>query len=178
MANTALLLLVVCAQVADPQTPTLRAAARELGAYEEIVLVSHPVVRLADLAAASELIAEVAITTEKSFLTQDGTEIWTDYVAEITQPIDPRHYTRERMIMIRRRGGVVDIDGRRIQSQENGFPPFSVGERYVVFLRKGQIQDAYTVVCGSAGAFEVTEGTVNGKPIAGFRDDIVRELAH
>jgi hypothetical protein len=171
-------LFVVCAQLADSQPPSLRAAARELGAYEEIVLVSYPSVRLADLAAASELIAEVAVTAEKSFLTQDGTEIWTDYAAEISQTIDPRHYARERAIVIRRRGGVVEIDGRRLQSQENGFPPFAVGQRYVVFLRKGHYQDAYTVVCGSAGAFEVTAGVVNGKPLAGFREDIVRELAH
>jgi hypothetical protein len=171
-------LLVVCAQLADPQPPSLRAAARELGAYEEIVLVSYPVARLADLAAASELIAEVAITAEKSFLTQDGAEIWTDYAAEISQAIDPRHYTRVRTIVIRRRGGVVELDGRRVQSQENGFPPFSLGARYVVFLRKTQYQDTYTVVFGSAGAFEVMGDVVNGKPLAGFRDDIVRELAH
>lgn len=178
MTDTALLLLVVCAQVADSPPPSLRAAARELGAYEEIVLVSYPAVSLAEVAAASELIVEVAITTERSFLSQDGEEVWTDHVARIAQALDPRHYTRERMIVIRRRGGVVDIDGRRIRSLENGFPPFSVGERYVLFLRKGQHHDGYDVVFGSAGAFEVTNGTVNGKPMAGFRDDIVRELAH
>jgi hypothetical protein len=72
----------------------------------------------------------------------------------------------------------VDIDGRRIRSLENGFPPFAVGDQYVLFLRKGRHQDAYDVVFGSAGAFEVTNGTVNGKPIIGFRDDIVRELTH
>jgi hypothetical protein len=177
MADFALVLLVVCAQAADAQQPSLRTAASELGAYEEIVLISYPSVRLADLAAASELIVEVAITNEKSFLTPVGDEIWTDYSARIEHALDPRYYTRERTIVIRRRGGLVDVDGRRVRSLENGFSPFVVGDRYVLFLRKGRQHDAYEVVFGAAGAFEVTNGTVDGKSIAGFRDDIVRELA-
>jgi hypothetical protein len=169
-------LLVVCAQAVDAPPPSLRAAARELSAYEEIVLVPYPPVRLADLAAASELIVEVAITAESSFLTQDGEEIWTDYVAQIAQALEPRHYAREPLIVIRRRGGVVEMDGRRIGSTENGFPPFAVGGRYVVFLRKGRDPATYDVAFGPYGSFEVTSGTVDGKPIGAFRDEIVKQL--
>jgi hypothetical protein len=177
MSLFAFVLLVVCAQAANAQQPSLRTAANEMGAYEEIVLISYPSVRLADLAAASELIVEVEITNEKSFLTPGADEIWTDYTARIEHALDPRYYTRERTIVIRRRGGLIEVDGRRIRSMENGFSPFVVGDRYVLFLRKGRQQEAYEVVFGAAGAFEVTNGTVDGKTIAGFRDEIVRELA-
>jgi hypothetical protein len=63
------------------------------------------------------------------------------------------------VITIRRVGGVMNIEGRKVFSNESGFPPFFDGGEYVLFLKTDAGQP-YELMAGPQSAFSVDRGTV------------------
>ena len=63
-------------------------------------------------------------------------------------------------------GGVIDVDGRTVSSSEADFPPFPIGEEYILFLRFDPQQKTYIVPYGAQGAFRL---------VAGFAEQVSRE---
>lgn len=175
------LALSVCVSTAlsfDGQTQTLREVATEHGAFEEIVLTSYSPVGLAELTSASDLIVEVTILSERGFLANSDNEVWTDYVAQVIRTLKPQSGSGpdQPTITIVRRGGTVEIEGRRLFSAENGFPPLRSGAQYVLFLRAARGPGSYVIAAGPYGLFPVTNGAVNGKPMESFREDVAHRL--
>ena len=130
------------------------------GTLEEIVLTADAPTSLVDLATASDLIAEAEVIDQRSFLDRDGTRILTDYRVSVTQVLKARTVQTDPTVTVRRRGGTIPYGGASVVSSENGFRPFQIGERYVLFLRKSQQAGVYEIVSGKYGATPVIDGAV------------------
>jgi hypothetical protein len=119
-------------------------------------VTSYEPVQLADLAGRADLVVEASTTGGQSVLKQDETDIYTDYTFTISALIKNRRRIGLHVgdaITVRRVGGSVQIDGRTVQSIENGFPVFNAGERYILFLVQTPRPDAYAVMGGPQGVF-------------------------
>jgi hypothetical protein len=116
------------------------------------------------MSAAASAVVRVSVRGSQTFLTSDGMTILTDYqmaVVDVVKgsnatPVVPGH-----SITVRRLGGVMTIEGRRVFSNESGFAPFANDAEYVLFLKTGSTP-SYELVAGSRSAFRVHQGTVIG----------------
>jgi hypothetical protein len=151
------LLIVTVPALAGAQT--LREQVLTAGISEEVLLVDYPSLALRDLTSAANAVVHVSIRSGASFLSDNGESMHTDYPAAVIDVVKASgsRVKRGDVITIRRAGGVMDIDGRKVFSNESGFPQFESGE-YVLFLKKSG--KAYALVAGPQSAFRVHDGTI------------------
>ena len=145
---------------------------------EEVVVGPVSPVDVAELVAASDLIAEVAVTSQRSFV--HGDAVWTDYGVRIVQTLQSRESRADSSatLVVRKRGGTVPVEGRTFISVDGRFPAFQAGEEYVLFLRGNADSTVYEIVGGPNGALRVVDGSVTGTlPLTEFRDTVVRHAA-
>lgn len=137
------------------------------GVSEELVIVDYPSLSLGAMTASACAVVRVAIRNSDSFLSSDGMEILTDYRVAVVDVIkESARITAGDVITIRRVGGALNIEGRRILSNESGFPAFSDGSEYVLFLKTGSSQ-SFELAAGPHSAFRVDRGMV--APLASAR---------
>lgn len=156
----ALLMTGVVPAAAGAQQHTLREQVRTMGVSEEVVVSAHPVLGPREMAAAAESVVRVAVRNRDTFLSPDGSTMLTDYRATVNEVIKDAtgRVAAGDIITIRRVGGVMEIDGRKVFSNEAGFPPFAEGAEYLLFL-KGSGQP-FELVGGAQSAFRVEGGLV------------------
>ena len=156
----ALLVTVLVPARASAQQHTLREQVLTMGVTEEVVVSAHPQLGPREMAAAAGAVVRVAVRNHDTFLSADGATMLTDYRAAVTEVIKDaaRAVAVGDVITIRRVGGVMQIDGRKVFSNEAGFPPFADGAEYVLFLKDGG--QPYELVAGAASAFRVEKGLV------------------
>jgi hypothetical protein len=150
-----MLLIVTVPALADAQT--LREQVRTAGISEEVLLVDYPELALRDMTSAANAVLHVSIRSGASFLSDNGETIHTDYPAAVIEVMKGSRVKSGDVITIRRKGGVMEIDGRKVFSNESGFPPFAPGE-YVLFLKKSG--KTYELLAGPQSAFRVQAGTI------------------
>jgi hypothetical protein len=145
---------------------------------EEVVVGHYPPADVSELVAASDLIVEVTIASQRSFV--HGDSVWTDYGVQIARTLQSREPRVERgtLLTVRKRGGTVPVDGRTFISVDSQFPAFQAGEQYLLFLRADSDSTVYDVFAGPCGALRVVDGSVTGTlPLTEFRDTVVRHAA-
>jgi hypothetical protein len=170
------LLLIVTAPVPafpqeaapPPAPPTMREQVLALGVSEEIVVADYPALPLRDQASAATAVVHVTVRGGDSFLSGDGQAILTDYrmiVVDVLKDATSRLNAGD-VVTVRRTGGVTSIAGRKVFSSENGFPAFSAGGEYVLFL-KADAGQPFEMLAGPQSAFRVHQGTIT--PVADER---------
>lgn len=78
------------------------------------------------------------LTDESPQLTEDESFLFTEYTMHIDEVIKDKRATGLQAggdITVIRGGGVGRINGRTIRAEREGFKPFAVGTRYVLFLK-------------------------------------------
>ena len=156
------LFVVVAAPSTVVAQHTLRDQVLTAGISEEVVVADHPTLPLRELTSASGAVVHVTIRRSTAFLSTDGASIQTDYkavVVGVVKPSDPTRLTIGDEITIRRIGGVMNLEGRTLYSNEAGFPPFAAATEYVLFL-KTQPGQPFELVTGPHSAFRVQDGAI------------------
>jgi hypothetical protein len=146
----------VTTSAADAAAASIREQVRQTGGFERIVVARDNQLQLAGLVGNSELIVEASVTGAKTFLSDDGADIYTDYTFKVQTILKNARRPGLRSgntVTVRREVGEVLVDGHPAASYENEFPPFESNERYVLFLTAEDAQAVYTVFGGAKGAF-------------------------
>ncbi len=158
--------LVVCfgtgrhAVIAQQAGPSISQEVAETGVFERIVVTADHPLQVADLVGRADLIVEASTTGGRSYLNAAGTDIYTDYAFSVHSLIKNRlrpELHAGSAMTVRRESGEVIVDGRAAVSYENGFPAFTAGEHYILFLTRQPHENAYSVFGGSQGAFSAGE---------------------
>ena len=166
MRYLALPLLLVGALPSIASAQALQDQVLAHGVTEEVVLFDYPTLPLDAMTTAAGAVVHVAVRSSDTFLSPDGASILTDYrvaVIEVAKDASGSGIKPGDVITVRRVGGTMTVAGRRVFSNESGFPPFSNDAEYVLFLntRSGQ---PYQMVAGAASAYRVDRGAIT--PIA------------
>ena len=160
--STSVAALVVCfgtgghAVIAQQAAPPIRQQVAETGVFEQIVVTADRPLQVADLVGRADLIVEASTTGGRSSLNAAGTDIYTDYTFSVHSVIKSRRRPELRAgsaMTVRRESGEVIVDGRAAVSYENGFPAFTAGEHYILFLMQQPNENVYLVFGGPQGAF-------------------------
>jgi hypothetical protein len=163
-------LLILGSPVAADAQETIREQVLTNGVSEELVVVDHPSLSFGELVSTAGAVVHVSVRTSETFLSSDGRSIFTDYrvaVIDVLKESSGPRIGAGDTITIRRVGGVMNIEGRRVFSNEAGFPRFTTGDNYVLFL-KTQTGQPHEIMAGSQSAFRVQQGTV--APLVGSID--------
>lgn len=162
MRQLAFSLLILGAPAVAEAQQTIREQVVTNGVSEELVVVDHPPLSLGELAATANAVVHVSVKTSETFVSSDGMSILTDYrvaVIDVLKESSDSRIGAGDVVTIRRVGGVMNIAGRRVFSNEAGFPRFITGDQYVLFL-KTQSGQPHEIMAGSQSAFRVHQGTV------------------
>ena len=158
--NAGWTLLLLAALGAEPTSYTLQETIRDrvkrYGSLEVIVLKEYSPVDLPTLVAHADLVVRGVVTGSKSFLTAE--HVITDYSVQVLSLVRGEG-VEGRVIVVRRDGGSVSIDGGKIDTRESDFPSFEITDEYVLFLKRAP--EGYHVVShGAQGAFRIEGGSV------------------
>jgi hypothetical protein len=135
----------------------IRESVRKHGLIEALYFHEYPPADLSALVTNTDTIARVVVMTAHSSLI--GEKIWTDFGAQVLSVSKGDRQLETRTITVRKAGGTVSIEGRRVLGTESGFPPFELADEYVLFLKT--TPDGHSVVpFGPQGAFKVEGGKV------------------
>lgn len=78
------------------------------------------------------------LNTDSPQLTEDESFLFTEYTLNVEEVIKSQPAKRLKAgetITVIREGGVGQINGRTVRAEREGFQPFTLGERYVLFLQ-------------------------------------------
>jgi hypothetical protein len=157
---TSIIMLTVAALHGAQQT--LREQTR-FGPVERHIMTEYDPVTLDQVAARAETILVGTVASGRTFVSPDGKQLFTDYDITVELSVKQtvgRGISRGDTLVVRRVGGVTQIDGVNVVAIENDFPQFKPGERYVLFVRSVPGSSYYTMVHGPEGAFLVSDGSV------------------
>jgi len=146
--------------VAQEPTQSLRQQLEETGGFERIIVSSDEPLSLAQLTTRAKLVVEATVAYSQSHVDDSGADVYTDYTITVASVMKNREQSVVQagdLLTVRRRHGVVVVDGRSAAVFENGFPGFQPGERYVLFLTRGTREYVYAVLGGNQGAFTAGE---------------------
>ena len=156
---TASLTCALGAAAAAEREASIPSQLREAGSFERIIVATDRPVVLADLVGAADLVVEASAAARRSYLDADEANIYTDYSFTLNEIMKNRRRSgllkAGHSIVVRRESGTVVINGLRATTIENGFGPFAENGRYLLFLKQLGEQNAYVVIGGGRGAFEV-----------------------
>jgi hypothetical protein len=141
---------------AEEVVTTIRDQIRQSGDFERMVVARDNDMQLAHLVGHAELIVEASTTAGRSFLSEDGTQIYTDYTVKLQSVLKNTRLLGLRAghsVTLRRESGALVVDGHPAVAYENEFPPFQPNQRYILFLTSRPREDVYTVLGGAKGAY-------------------------
>ena len=147
--------------VAAAQPTSLRERARK----EDVKVISLPAYAAAsldELVTAADTILVGTVQGGRPLLSADETGLYTDYgvvVERVIKSPSAHKLAAGLTVIVRRLGGVMTVsEGFNIVHEENHFPPFNVGERYILFLAAQPQENLYLPAHGPQGAFRISEG--------------------
>jgi hypothetical protein len=141
---------------AEEAPASIRQQVRQTGEFERIVVARDNQLQLAGLVGNAELIVEASAGGARTFLSDDGADIYTDYTFKVHAILKNARRPGLRAghsVTVRRQSGEIVVDGHTVVSHENEFPPFDVNEHYVLFLTPEPGESMYSVFGGAKGAF-------------------------
>lgn len=162
LIRTASVMFLAVSALHGAAQQTLREQAR-LGPVERHIMTGYEPVTLAQIASQSETIVVGTVEGGRTFVSPDGKQLFTDYDITVDLALKRtvgRELVRGDALVVRRAGGVTQIDGVSVVAIENDFPQFKPGERYVLFVRSVPSESHYVMVHGPEGAFVVSDGRV------------------
>ncbi len=105
---------------------SLKELVKKYGRVEPILLEETGPADLGELVATASLIVDGTIRGVRSYLAERETEIWTDYDLAIIDVYKQSKTARHKgdVVTIRRRGGVMNVDGYDVVARVPDFPFF------------------------------------------------------
>lgn len=120
-----------------------------------------PGIGLAELAANSDTVVRGLVRSVDYGLSQDQRTIDSKYTLDVTAVYRSSHALQSgHAITLVRAGGIMQIEGFTVTAYERQFPPFSVGDEYILFLTKHPTEGHYVLRHGAQGAFRIIGGAV------------------
>lgn len=101
---------------------------------------------VADITNAADLIIIGRVDDRDSFLTEEGTFVFTDYSLSVEQIIKSDSKAAlepSSKITVTRPGGTLQLNGRKITASDESLAPLEKGKRYLLFLNLIPITGAY-----------------------------------
>lgn len=131
------------------------------GAGQKVFFPNTRPIQLADFVAAmtrrADAIVIGVVNDQKSFLTAEGTFVFTDYnltVESVLKNNPTAAIVPSDSIIVTRPGGTAQLRGRNIRASDESLAPFEVGHRYLLFLGYIPATGAYKA-SNSSGAFRI-----------------------
>ncbi len=114
------------------------------------------------LVSKSDMIVYGAVTATNTYLSDDQYELYTDYslvpMAVLKESLTDQQWAAQgNTIVVKRWGGKLTIDGRRVEFQDRDVTPIDTKE-VLLFLEKDPDGSKYRVVHGLAGVMAVRDG--------------------
>jgi hypothetical protein len=141
-----------------PELQTLRELARKQGSVEQIVHTEYRPTTLTELAATADLVIEGRIGPCVSNLTADERSINTDCAIQVLQTLKGDIALGE--IKLRRPGGTVYLEGRKVTVTADGSPVLAPDSSYIFFLKSDSGSRTYSILFGPQGTLSVQNGVV------------------
>ncbi|HET9361946.1 MAG TPA: hypothetical protein VFO58_19470 [Vicinamibacterales bacterium] len=151
------------APIGDGGQDTLRERVREVGDLNLVMMPAYEPVTVRDLARESDAIVVAKIETARVVLSPDEQTLFTDLQITVQRVIRRRNgpgMAAADSLVVRRNGGVTQLEGRNVVLEENDFPPLEISGEYLFFLRNSQGQPFFRISHGPQGVFRVTAGGV------------------
>jgi hypothetical protein len=163
------LAMAIAIRVTYAQTNSLREEAKS---HDVNVVVNNEYspTRVEQIASEADAVALVRIDLGKTLLGDHDTRVFTDYQVTVERVLKSRRspeITAGTAITVRRWGGAMALEGHNVVAQETDFPPFNIGQRYILFLTAAPPDPFYYVAYGPQGAFLISES-----------DDTVSQVSH
>ncbi|MBD0370470.1 MAG: hypothetical protein ICV60_06510 [Pyrinomonadaceae bacterium] len=120
---------------------------------------SAPEAFLNNLASSADAVVIGTVTNKSSQLTENGAFVFTDYdvsVEEVLKDNGSNSLQSQSSIVVTRPGGRILLEGRVVTARDRAFKPFTVGGRYLLFLKYIPTTDAYHAV-NDKGSFELVD---------------------
>ena len=128
---------------------------------EQIIFNDYEPATFEMLVTKSDPIILGTVKAERTFLLGDQIlthyEVIVDRVIKSTRVPGP---ATGGVLEVRRSGGTMTVERRSVVVRENAFPPFTKGDRYLLFLTPGDAGAYYQVSWGPQGAFTLINGMV------------------
>ncbi len=135
------------------------------------VMSTRPRMTLEEVAEKSDLILHARLVGAHCKLSPDGEYIFTDYdVSPIRIVLADRPSAvpgPTRPLVVSSFGGETDVDGRRVILEDATFRPLTSGSEVVLFLQWTPALNAYIILGGPYGAFEVKNGIAEPRAVNG-----------
>lgn len=112
---------------------------------------------LNELAADSDIIAVVKVNKKLNHWVSDHLPAFNLEATILTPIFQSKH---GETIIITQIGGVMELEGKKINRQLKDDPPMDVGKEYLIFARHNDI-DTYTIIGGPQGKFLHSNGSVS-----------------
>jgi hypothetical protein len=115
---------------------------------------------IADIARQADTIIIGTVNNQQSFLTVEGTFVFTDYTITVQQILKNNAAAELRpsdSTIVTRPGGTVQLSRHTVRASDESLAPFEVGKRYLLFLKYIPATDAYRAFEGG-GAFRIDLG--------------------
>ena len=126
---------------------------------EQIIFNDYEPATFEMLVTKSDPIILGTVKAERTFLLGDQIlthyEVIVDRVIKSTRTPSPATGS---VLEVRRSGGTMTIERRSVVARESQFPPFTIGDRYLLFLTPGDAGVYYQVSWGPQGAFTLVNG--------------------
>ena len=139
---------------------TLRDSVRRSGHIEQVVLNEYEPATMTDLVGKADLVVRVLVTGERARLAKGDTTIVTDYDAQVLDTLRLRAGNAPATLVVTKPGGTAKVEGYLVTATERDFPPFALGEEYILFLAKASESGRFDVLYGGQGAFRLSGGQV------------------
>jgi hypothetical protein len=156
---TCLVLALIGVLVPAPQE-TLRDLAKKLPSVTRTVFHEHGPADFPTLAAEAEIIVNGVVISETTRLSPDERQLFTDVTLSVFKSAKATDADNNVPVVVRRDAGVIQLEGKTVTVEENGFPAFEQGAEYILFLKKDQKQNVFRVIYGARGAFRCTPAGV------------------
>jgi hypothetical protein len=109
------------------------------------------------------IVGDVAGANTQSEWENRGQAVFTDYhirIGEVLKPHDQLPVVGT-VVTVRRSGGDWDAGNHIVRGIEPGFPQFSIGDTYLLFLHWNDARSTFEVRAGPNGAYRLSNGVLD-----------------
>jgi hypothetical protein len=119
--------------------------------------------------ASAVIVGEIAGANAATEWENRGQTVFTNYQIKISEVLKPHAQLPVvgTVVAVKRLGGDWDAGNHIVRGIEHGFPPFSIGETYLLFLQWNDSRSTFEIRAGPSGAYRLSNGVVesNGRSV-------------
>ena len=137
---------------------------------EAVVNYAAPPATLEGLAQASSavIVGRIVGADPQAEWENRGYAVSTNYQVNVSDVLKPHPQLPVvgTVVIVKRMGGDFDAGDRVVRGVEHGFPQFSVGKTYLLFLHWNQAKATFEIRAGPNGAYRISNGVLESDGLA------------